>query len=602
MIGIRQIRVLVMIALVSILEARAQPNVGASYFAPENELIFKAVFPDGSAREFERSFAGDGNDLLSVGGWSGRMTSEGRVSIGGPGRDGVPESYVYDRGRLVQFIKGDSHVEVAYDEVRTAPPSPYEPLAILEYENAREVAEEYSQRELSGKWVGSGRLAFPYVNPNLNGCLYVEFALFSLALAIVWGTFRGLRMAGLALSVIFMALTVLTGSRGAFLGLMVGGGICGVSRFHELIRSRAFWGVSIAAVVSLICYLVFGGGDMLTRGFSSTGGLDWSNALRVDMWKVAPRMMADAPNGWSFCGSGRAYMSWYMPLSYYCLPGSLMNDHLSVLVSGGWFFRFFYIFIYVLIILGGVGLLFLRRNPLPLAVLSAYSIMIWFNPAYSEWFLWILPLGALYPLVLVVWKANWKPVLKVLLVSWVLASGICAFLYFHGKNAARRGDEIPVKVEGPRVLVNGMAPRIWVVDDGRGALGSTLVAKDIRNYYSVERTAPAMGFVKDFVDLPEKGVERLVLAGKAGNDWLLKLSEDESARRNLPKSVLFISPPFNPSEIPPAVIQFCHPEVIVGEFAARFREEYRGNLPNWVKIIPSMEKYIMLWPSYALGN
>ncbi|MCX6963190.1 MAG: O-antigen ligase family protein [Verrucomicrobia bacterium] len=41
---------------------------------------------------------------------------------------------------------------------------------------------------------------------------------------------------------------------------------------------------------------------------------DRSISNRFVLWKAAPTMMVDAPGGWGFGQSGKAYMDWYQPL------------------------------------------------------------------------------------------------------------------------------------------------------------------------------------------------------------------------------------------------------------------------------------------------
>jgi hypothetical protein len=79
------------------------------------------------------------------------------------------------------------------------------------------------------------------------------------------------------------------------------------------------------------------------------------------------------------------------------------------------------------------------------------------------------------------------------------------------------------------------------------------------------------------------------------------LSEDPSARKNLPKSVVFVSPPFQPSDIPEGVLKCCRVKVLVGEFAARYEPGY-ANVPDWVMVVPGMERYILRWMWYVMGG
>lgn len=592
--------------LIAVLFALALPlaagaeDFSASYFAPLNSQIFKAVFPDGTAREFERDISATGFRLRSVGGWSGSVSGDANVVISGPGKDGGVETWRYERGRVVGYSGSEGNRSCAYSKPRSAPPCPYEPLAIVEYENARDEAEEYSRREMSGKWSGTGRLAFPYINPNQSGCLYCELALLSLLFVLCDD--RKLRSAGVLMFAVFAALTLLTGSRGSLLGLLLGVTVFGSSRFRELAGSRVFWITAAVGLIVLGGYLYWHGAGQMTRGFTARGGLDWSNALRVDMWKAAPRMMVDAPGGWGFCGAGRAFMSWYMPTSVVCLPGSLMNDHLTLMAECGWVVRWLYLFALSAVLAAGVWLVLRRREPLMLAVVSAFLAMAWFNPVYGEWGLWVVPLISLLALGRIRLRRRIQALSSSVAVCAGLASSACAGIYVYGRSSERNADEVPVRAVAGRVMVNGDDPRIWVVDDGRGTLGGIFVAKDLRDFYTEVKSAPAMGLVTDIADLPAVGVDRLVLAGKAANDWLLRLSEDEAARRHLPKSVVFLSPPFNPSEVPSAVVALCHPQLVVGEFAAKFRGEYGKTLPDWVMVVPGLEKYMMGWPELAAGG
>ena len=62
------------------------------------------------------------------------------------------------------------------------------------------------------------------------------------------------------------------------------------------------------------------------------------------MAKAAPRMIADAPGGWSSFGIGRAFTYWYQPIGMVLMSGSLINSHLTLLAGFGIAGRFFYLF------------------------------------------------------------------------------------------------------------------------------------------------------------------------------------------------------------------------------------------------------------------
>lgn len=574
--------------------ATGAPRIEDAYFAPENQLIFKLVDASGAVREFERDFSRPGH-LRSVGDWDGELLPEGQVVLRSWRQGKVESAYRFERGRLVESEIGG--VRKSYD--RTAPhrlpQGVIPPLAPVDDAVSAARAAEFSRQEMAGKWNGTGRLSFPFANPNQSSALYVEVALVALA-AFVFFAGWWKRAVALSLFAASVLCVLWCGSRGGMLGLLAGLAVLFAGRFSSVVRARAFWICLVASALLVAGWLLaFGTGDLM-RGFTHGGGVSWSNAIRLDMWKASPQMMAAAPGGWGFCGAGRAYLDWFQPLSVFCLTGSLMNDHLTWLVSFGTCGRVAYLFAFVLIVLIGLRETFVCHRPFFLSVWSAFAVMAWFNPVFDEWTLWVVPVLSL----LAAWNSARPLRLKqfgllagvafvtAVLVLWAIVSWV---------GASR---QVPsIAVEGNRVLINGRSPRTWVVDDCRGALGGLLVGKDIRDYYSAVPHAGSIGYVRSIDDLPASGVERLVLAGKAGNDWLMRLSEDESARTRLPKSVLFISPPFPPSAIPEGVRMTCRPEILVGEFAAAYDPEY-GRPTKGVTVAEGMELYVMMWLERAL--
>ena len=568
------------------------------YFAPENQLIFRYVAADGKVREFERDFEHPGQ-LRSLGRWDGTVDDEGVVTILRHDKEKIVEGYRFTRGRMTESLRGKKHLHYPYERDCQPPKLPYSPLAIVEYENLAEVASEHSRREMAGKWKGSGRFDFPYANPNQSAALYAELML----LFLFCVSFRSLKIKipALALAVACGVCMLWTQSRGAALSVAAGLSFVALVNWRRLIASRLFWAGVACAAVAAVAWFCYTGGGNLSRGLEvGNQDMSWSVRVRLDMWRTAPQMMADALGGWGWTGAGRAYLNWYQPELVYCLTGSLMNDHLTNLVNLGLFGRFVYVFTALLALALTADLAFRRRQTIPFACVAAYLMMAWFNPIMSEGPLWIVPsLAFLYGLFRFPWR-NVRCVAGWMTLSLALAIGVLGTVQAVGAYQTAHAEGPRIYTQGRRVMVQSPKPRVWVVDDGRGALGGVLACKDIRSFYSSWSDAEGLGYVTDLADLPEMGVERLVLAGKAGMDWLLKISEDESTRKRLPKSVLFVSPPFLPSEIPEGVRALCCPEVLVGEFAARFSEEYQKPSLN-VKVVPGMEKYILRWMSYALG-
>ena len=51
--------------------------------------------------------------------------------------------------------------------------------------------------------------------------------------------------------------------------------------------------------------------------------------------------------------------------------------------------------------------------------------------------------------------------------------------------------------------------------------------------------------------------------------------------------------------MPQGVLALCRPKLLVGEFAARYNPEY-ASPPEWVGVVPGVEKYMPNWMQYAL--
>ena len=566
-------------------------HVDSVYFAPVNRLVFKAVWPEGGFREFERDLSSP-DVLRSADGWSGRLYGNGMTDITGPGQDGRVDSYRFEKGRLVRSEIGGVVRQCAYSEPRTAPRGTYPPL-LIPREATEKAAKEYSYNQFLHKWDNSGRLAFPFVNPNHAGVLYAQLFLLLGAVA-----FRANRrvvkvVAGL-LSLASAVCLVWTMSRGAWLGLMFGAACFVALGLRKFLKSRAFW---IGAGVFAPALVVWGwlyGLDQITRGFDGTT-MNWSNAIRLQMWGHAPRMMVDAPGGWHRFFPGTAYVDWYQPLQFYALTPTLINDHLTILVALPWIGRFVYLFVAFWVSGLGVAALVVRRNPLPLAIWLAFATAAWFNPLMMIKTLWIVPLASLFFLFgRWVWS-NRRVWVSVISVSAVLSLLVIAGLAWIGR--IEPAGYVPVHFDGRATAINGLCPRTWIVDDG--TLGGGFSGKDIREYYTYVRKAPSVGYVDKIDDLPLNGIDKLVLAGQAGADWLTRLSEDEKSREHLPKSVLFISPPFSPADVPEGVRALCRPRIVVGEFAALYDKGY-DNPPDWVTIVPGMERYILRWMGHVM--
>ena len=592
------------------------------YFAPENEILFRMRDSYGNYREFERGSLSD-TSLWSVRGWHGLMHGNHVLIESGRGVKGGTAYYIFENGRLVEFgQKGKKH--------KFGPPRPVTdggaPYYFVDPDNvqperagkgastAPKGMSKEVQRELKKKWAKSGRLRWPFENPNENGFLYLSLALLSTALFFFAKPI--VRIIGGVCFVAASAALVMTASRGSFLAFAFGLVPAFALQFRKLVRSKTFWIVAGIVLATAVGWFATHELRLLTRGF--TKKTKWSNETRIEMWKTAPQMMAEAPKGWGGMhvnqahAVGRAYGDWYDDLSTVSLSGSLVNDHLTRLVGYSNLGRFVYLFLWfgLLALMGYTAVR--TKRAVALGVFMALAVAGWFNAVLMNKFLWSVPaVAAALFLAGRPWR-SWRLRTLLLLVvgAAVLAAGVLGGIVLYGRANMKRG--YPIRVSGGQVLVKGESPDIWIVDDGK-ALGGVLSCRDIRRYYFQHPAAPALGYVCSVHDLPRSKCRRLVLAGDAGVKWLDWLREMADNGINvgglIPDEVVFISPIFVPSELPEPFIKSCKVTYVIGEFVAQyFREAFtappEGHLPDGMDVIVvrGMELYIPNWMQFALGD
>ena len=576
----------------------AQPltnGVALAYFAPESQLFYKMRFPDGRCQEFKRSL----DNLTRFDddhGWRARIEPSGKIKVSGKSRAGL-ETYVFEKGRLVYCaIPGETN-RFAYAQERipaetTVPPYLFgSKLEAALYKNKRPKAPTSAKALLKGKWKKSGRLSWPFDNPNENGFLYASLALISLYLTVFRR--RALSIAGIALFIAFCVPLVMTASRGSFIALAFGLLPSVFVHFRTLRRSRMAYVIAALVVLFATVWFAVRGTGLLTRGFKKSS---WSNEVRLDMWKMAPAMMVDAPDGWK-TNSGKAYVNWYEGFDRFTAPGSLINDHLSKMVCMGWGMRGVYVFCWFFLGIGLFAFAFKTKNAVSAGMVAASAVGAWFNPLMTNRCLWILPLVSLLPVAVLEkpWR-KWKTWVVSAVSAACVTGAVLLVIVYMGEHTPRPYG-LAIHANGPRVTIRSQAPSVWVVDDGL-SLGSAYACKELRAGLVGRPDAGGVGYVRSSANLPKTKYRRLVLGGEAGDEWLQAISTDASIREVLPSEVVFISPPFPPSAIPPALFGVCRVKYVTGEFNARYYREF-DSPPPFVEIVTGMELYLSQWVDYV---
>lgn len=599
--------------------SNALETAASIYIAPENEFIYRMRFPDGSYREFQRTVSDSASPLQklwSPGDWKGGLRAKERLIYVESSTNvvGGRALFLFRNGRLVTFEQNGRVGKIPYEAPRptTAGGAPYyfgdgesedEALDSGGKRKEQGLAKDV-QRELKKKWAKSGRLRWPFENPNENGFLYLSIAL--LATALFYIPRRGAKIAGGVCFVAASAALVMTASRGSFIAFALGLAPAVALNFKKVVKSRALW-VLAGAVLLVAGVWAVRHPELFTRGFVKKSR--WSNETRLEMWATAPQMIAEAPNGWDGLRVnpkymvGRAYVDWYDSLSQISLSGSLVNDHLTRLVGYSRIGRYTYLFIWF-------GLLALTaytaartKRAVALGVFVALAVAGWFNAVLMNAFLWGVPVAGL-GLFLAgrPWRV-WRSRTVGLLVggSAVLAVCVLEGIAAYGRATVKR--DYAIRVGDGQVRVKGDSPGIWIVDDGK-ALGGVMSCRDIRRRYLNHPSSPAVGYVRHVDDLPREKIARLVLAGDMGRTWfegLQKAAEKgEDVTQFIPQELVLITPSFPPSELPEEVVKACKVTYVIGEFVARYDAEEFVNPPAWVSVVPGMELYVDDWMRFAV--
>ena len=608
---------------------RQLDRAASIYIAPWKESSFYLMrYPTGEYREFQNLDHLTGNPIQrlwnpSAKDWQGGLKEkEGLIWIQSSANVvGGMAQFLFKNGRLIQFEQGGRVFKFPYEVPRqpTAGGAPSPPPA----------KEEEIVREMDKKWKKSGRLRWPFKNPNDNGFLFAALALFATALFYLKPVFGSVRLplpaysgkkegpvvlsdvqiAGGLCFLAAIAALVLTESRGALLGLACGLVPAIALNFRKVIRSRAVAILVGLVLIASVAWFATHGSRMFTRGFK--GESKWSNDSRLEKLVTAPKMVAEAPNGWESMHvdkthmAGRAYMDWYDDLSVISLPFTLVSDHLSFLVGHSLVWRYVYLFVWF-------GLLALltytavqTKRAVSLGVFVAIAVSGLFNEVLVH-YLWCIPAFALGLFVAERPWRFWRFRTVGLLVGGaaVLAAVVLSGIYLLGNMMEpKRG--YPIHVANGQVLVKGTSPGIWIVDDNFYALGEALSCRDIRRYYAKHPSAPPIGYVRSLQDLPREKVKRLVLSGTSGIawlEWLRQMAENGTNPAELiPEELVFIAPTILPSELPPELVQSCKAvRYVIGEFVARYHGEEFIDPPQWVTVVPGMEIYIKNWMRFAV--
>lgn len=568
--------------------------LGTTYFAPLSvpaSSVWRMRAPDGEIRQFDCPGM-NGSQVLSSDGWTAEVRRLDAAVKTPPGQkpaltifysNGIPVAAEIDGGGRQAVPRRE---RVSYG--KSSPPKVRWPARLRKLWKT----ESRPLFDRDWKWVeeGTGRLRLWFDGPNQAGALFAMLFSLALVLAIrakgaVW------RLQGILLSLVSLAALLRTQSRGALVAAFAVGCVLAVCHLHVRgILTRRRLGLLVLALV-----LAGGLAAGVFAAVNRTRDYSHSNEDRLAIWRLFPRIMADAPQGWGAGRSGAAYADWYSPSRDWRYMKNLVGDHITALADFGWLGGGLYLFVWLGGLFGLFRLAWKGGTPVPLAVWSVLGITSFFNAILPARTVLVLPLVSLVPLA---FDRRWCSRRFWGLPLALGAGGACAcLLAVYG--ASCFCEVFPsVRREGNAILVKGERPAHWIVVDF-DVLGSPYMYRsEIREAFQANPSLAPVGVVGALDDVPRKGVQRLVLSGRHCAEFL-KRHRADGFLRGVPPEIVFLSPGFSASAVPLELHARSRVSLVMGEFAARYYPDM-ANPPKWVRLAKGAEVYVMGWMRYAV--
>ena len=420
---------------------------------------------------------------------------------------------------------------------------------------------------------GVPRLQLWFDSPNkaavLLGCLALCFAV-----AAFRTRRRPLATAlGLA-SVLSWCGLFLTYSRGGLTAFALGFLIVLATLRRRLLKAIPLMLLTVGVVLAVVAFC--------NREKGLAVADDASVVNRLEIWRAAPQMMADALTGWGLGNAGDAYMGWYQPLRSHERYRTLVSSHLTWLVELGIWGRMAYCAGWLLML--GLCLRRWRQkdDPLPFAIWLTFGIAGMFSSVAESPVLWLVPAAVALPAVRdFIWDVRRRDILVVLAGAVVLGALLPLGLMWCGSERANE----KAALVGDVLTYGEGRPETWIVRDlmvmGGGAYGRAL------RHYAQQTTNVTCGVVSELLDVPPD-VRRLVLCGSAADVSVERLADFGAL-----EEVRVLSP--NSPERWLGATSSVPIRVFCGEFDARCPAADHPRL----RVVDGNGAYLTHWPKLA---
>jgi Lipid A core - O-antigen ligase and related enzymes len=432
---------------------------------------------------------------------------------------------------------------------------------------------------------GIWRMDWGLGNPNKTA------ALIAMLMVAVW-CLAGFRRLGFwVATLLFTGLGVClmhTFSRGGLLAAIVGllplAWACGkrMTKYHWI-------AVACSVVIVIASAFVLNADRRFTQGIAGEEDLSITN--RLEMWKVAPRMMLDAPSGWGIGNSGEAYMQWYQDPDKLEGYRTLVNSHLTWLVELGWGGRILYILGWACV---GALLLPSQNNPLfagAFGIWTSFFVSAFFSSVAESVWLWIPPMLALLVAICVRFRTSRWPRLPDLCVAFGCASLVVLLLVVWGASVLPPSGH-PIRKDADIVLVGAAPIQVAIL------VNQTVMGRFYGKTWRKQVDPGAFGaatFVQSLEALPHTDESpALVIASKIPNESLVLPEEMRVSR------LIVLNPRMTPFILPPTL----HNRVFVMRgsfFNDPWMTAWDHLASSQVEVVQGAAEYLPEWPRLILG-
>lgn len=421
---------------------------------------------------------------------------------------------------------------------------------------------------------GIWRMDWGFGNPNLTAAFLICLFCVVWLPAYIW---RHGFWVSLPFSTAIGVCIIHTLSRGGILGALIA--VCVLVAFaprpwmmRRLIACGCAVWVAIAAAFLLSAHERIGQGIIRE---------DKSITHRLEIWKVAPQMLATRPSGWGWNNAGVAHSDWFQPVERTENYGSLVNTHLTKVVELGLVGGSVYLFVWLCAFLLSWPSSHSRWRAVLLALLVGFAGSATFTNMAREWMLWILPGIAL--LAALVGRIFNREVIS---PRWLLGAALVSFIFTGALYlAGTHQKSVPLTFKKDHTVYGHGTPGLWIVAD-ESSPGPNYRRK-LREFL-VTRSDLTVGFTEDPDALPEKLNAPLLVISQITQEQAERLYKKA-------KSVLFVTPSFPP----PAAFNDKIVRAVFGEFGNS------SQLSGWSAarraiILPGIGDFIPNWPTLVV--